>query len=76
MTTGPQGLALVSTVINLAHALSLKVIAEGVETDEQSRLLQLLGCDEIQGYLVSRPLPSHALEARFLGLAPAAPAGQ
>jgi len=50
MTAGPQGLALVSTIINLAHALNLKVVAEGVETEEQSRLLRLLSCDEMQGF--------------------------
>jgi diguanylate cyclase (GGDEF)-like protein/PAS domain S-box-containing protein len=66
MTTGPQGLALLSTIINLAHALKLCVVAEGVETEEQSRLLALLGCDEMQGYLFSRPVPGDVFEARFL----------
>ncbi len=54
MTAGPEGLALVSTIISLAHALKLKVVAEGVETEEQSRLLRLLDCDEMQGYLVQQ----------------------
>ncbi len=54
MTAGPQGLALVSTIINLAHSLKLKVVAEGVETEEQSRLLRLLNCDEMQGYSVQQ----------------------
>jgi diguanylate cyclase (GGDEF)-like protein/PAS domain S-box-containing protein len=66
MTSGPQGLALVSTVITLAHALKLKVVAEGVETEEQSRLLRVLGCDEMQGYLFSKPVPGETFEARFL----------
>jgi EAL domain-containing protein (putative c-di-GMP-specific phosphodiesterase class I) len=66
MTAGPEGLALVSTIINLAHSLKLKVVAEGVETEEQSRLLRLLNCDEMQGYLFSKPLPSKIFEARFL----------
>src|SRR4029079_10094710 len=44
MTLTPAGLALVSTIISLAHALRLKVVAEGVETEEQSRLLRLLNC--------------------------------
>ncbi len=57
MTTAPEGLALVSTIINLAHSLRLKVVAEGVETEEQSRMLRLLKCDEMQGYLYSRPVP-------------------
>ncbi|MEO7433274.1 MAG: PAS domain S-box protein [Dokdonella sp.] len=68
MTSGPEGLALVSTIINLAHSLRLNVVAEGVETDEQSRLLRLLGCDELQGYLISRPLPVEQFEAKFLSL--------
>jgi EAL domain-containing protein (putative c-di-GMP-specific phosphodiesterase class I) len=66
MTAGPQGLALVSTIINLAHALKLKVVAEGVETERQSRLLRLLACDEMQGYLFSKPLPAEIFETRFL----------
>ena len=66
MTEGPQGLALVSTIINLAHALKLKVVAEGVETEEQARLLRLLSCDEMQGYLFSKPLPRDVLETRYL----------
>jgi diguanylate cyclase (GGDEF)-like protein/PAS domain S-box-containing protein len=66
MTNGPQGLALVSTIISLAHALALKVVAEGVETEEQSRLLLLLNCDEIQGYLFSKPVPREVFETRFL----------
>ena len=63
---GPQGLALVSTIIGLAHSLKLKVIAEGVETEEQSRLLRLLNCDDLQGFFFSRPLPSAEFEATFL----------
>ncbi len=66
MTVGPEGMALVSTIISLAHALKLKVVAEGVETEEQSRLLRLLGCDEMQGYLISAPLPREILEEKFL----------
>ncbi|MEP6939137.1 MAG: EAL domain-containing protein [Rudaea sp.] len=66
MTTGPQGLSLVSTIIDLAHSLTLNVVAEGVETDEQRRLLQLLRCDQAQGYLFSKPLPSSIFEARYL----------
>jgi diguanylate cyclase (GGDEF)-like protein/PAS domain S-box-containing protein len=66
MTLSPEGLALVSTIINLAHALRLKVVAEGVETEEQSRLLRLLKCDEMQGFLFSRPVPAATFEANFL----------
>ncbi|MDO8786626.1 MAG: EAL domain-containing protein [Sulfuritalea sp.] len=66
MTAGPQGLALVSTVIKLAHSLKLKVVAEGVETEEQQRLLHLLDCDEMQGFLFSKPVPGNTFETRFL----------
>jgi diguanylate cyclase (GGDEF)-like protein/PAS domain S-box-containing protein len=66
MTAGPEGLALVSTIINLAHSLKLNVVAEGVETEEQSRLLRLLRCDEMQGFLFSKPVPSDIFEATFL----------
>jgi len=68
MTAGPEGLALVSTIINLAHSLELKVVAEGVETEEQSRLLRLLDCDEMQGFLFSPPVPGEIFETRFLAL--------
>ncbi|MBE0623248.1 MAG: EAL domain-containing protein [Burkholderiales bacterium] len=71
MTAGPQGLALVSTIISLAHSLKLKVVAEGVETEEQSRLLRLLACDEMQGFLFGKPVPAQIFETRFLA-APAA----
>ncbi|HUX26613.1 MAG TPA: EAL domain-containing protein [Burkholderiales bacterium] len=66
MTAGPEGLALVSTIITLAHSLKLKVVAEGVETEEQSRLLRLLSCDEMQGFLFSKPVPAEIFETRFL----------
>jgi len=66
MTAGPQGLALVSTIISLAHSLNLKVVAEGVETEEQTRLLRLLNCDEMQGFFFSKPLPSQLLETTHL----------
>ena len=67
MTASPQGLALVSTIITLAHSLKLKVVAEGVETEEQSRLLRLLNCNEMQGYLFSKPVPCAIFETRILG---------
>ena len=64
-------MALVSTIIDLAHSLKLKVVAEGVETEEQSRLLRLLRCDEMQGFLFSKPVPSEIFETRFLAPPPA-----
>jgi diguanylate cyclase (GGDEF)-like protein len=69
MTSSPDGLSLVSTMINLGHSFKLKVVAEGVETEEQSQLLRLLRCDEMQGYLFSKPVPAETFEAKFLALA-------
>jgi len=54
---------IVSTIVSLAHELKLRVIAEGVETEEQRGILKLLKCDEMQGYLFSRPLPAAVIEA-------------
>jgi EAL domain-containing protein (putative c-di-GMP-specific phosphodiesterase class I) len=68
MVAGPEGLALVSTIINLAHSLKLNVVAEGVETDDQSRLLRLLNCDEIQGYWFGHPVPRDVFEAKYLSI--------
>ena len=62
---------IVAMIVSLAHTLGLKVIAEGVEDDEQVRLLRDLGCDQIQGYLVSRPVPAEEV-AKLLSPAPPA----
>lgn len=66
MCGSSEGRALMSTIINLAHAFKLKVVAEGVETEAQSHLLSLLNCDEIQGYLFSKPVPCEEFETKFL----------
>ncbi|HTE06684.1 MAG TPA: EAL domain-containing protein, partial [Planctomycetota bacterium] len=63
MSEGPHGMVMVSSIIALAHALKLKVVAEGVETEEQSHKLSLLSCDEAQGYLFSRPVTADEIEA-------------
>ncbi len=55
--------AILTAVIQMAHALGHTVVAEGVELAEQHAFLQQLGCDEVQGYLFSRPLPEADLEA-------------
>ncbi|WP_437420914.1 putative bifunctional diguanylate cyclase/phosphodiesterase [Stutzerimonas chloritidismutans] len=54
---------IVRSTIDMSHALGLKVVAEGVEHDETRDLLQAWGCDTLQGYLYSRPLPAEAFEA-------------
>jgi len=63
MLQEPATMTLVSTMISLAHSLRLKVVAEGVDADEQAKMLRLLRCDQIQGYLFSKPLPLDALAA-------------
>jgi diguanylate cyclase len=62
-----NAMTLVSTIISLAHSLRLKVVAEGVETEEQAKTLRLLRCDEMQGYLISRPLPAEQLAPLLQG---------
>jgi diguanylate cyclase (GGDEF)-like protein len=53
---------IVAMIVSLAHTLGLKVIAEGVEDDDQLRLLRELGCDQVQGYLVGHPMPAEQVE--------------
>ncbi len=62
VTSNPQDAAIARTIIELAHSLNLQVIAEGVETPEQLAFLTANGCDQVQGYLFSRPLPIRDLE--------------
>jgi EAL domain-containing protein (putative c-di-GMP-specific phosphodiesterase class I) len=63
MLAKPETMTLVSTIISLAHSLKLKVVAEGVDSEEQAKMLRLLRCDEVQGFLFSRPLPFDDLTA-------------
>jgi EAL domain-containing protein (putative c-di-GMP-specific phosphodiesterase class I) len=62
VTSNPQDAAITRTIIELAHSLNLRVVAEGVETQAQLAFLKEAGCDQIQGYLFSRPLPTEDLE--------------
>ena len=57
-----EALALVKAIIAMAHGLSLEVVAEGVETEAQMQMLQSLGCDYIQGYLLARPMDAGQYE--------------
>jgi EAL domain-containing protein (putative c-di-GMP-specific phosphodiesterase class I) len=57
MLKDPAIMTLVSTIVSLAHTLKIKVVAEGVESEEQASALKRLGCDQLQGYLISKPRP-------------------
>ncbi|PJC13005.1 MAG: bifunctional diguanylate cyclase/phosphodiesterase, partial [Comamonadaceae bacterium CG_4_9_14_0_8_um_filter_57_21] len=59
----PDDKAIVTAIINLASSMGLQTIAEGVETASQLAYLRLQGCDEVQGYYFSRPVPADAFEA-------------
>ena len=58
-----QTRAIVGAIIDLAHALGLSVVAEGVETEEQMAILRELGCDVAQGFLIGKPMPKDEFEA-------------
>ena len=62
MTTHDADRAIVQAIIDLAGGLKLRTLAEGVENAEQAAQLQLMGCDEAQGYLYAKPLPAADLE--------------
>jgi diguanylate cyclase (GGDEF)-like protein len=66
VTTDPDDTALVMAIIMLAHNLRLKVVAEGVETEEQLDFLHRLGCDEWQGFLYSKPVSAETFKKLLL----------
>jgi diguanylate cyclase (GGDEF)-like protein len=70
LDNGAGAAAILHCVVNLGRALGLKVIAEGVETQDHARFLRAAGCHQMQGYLFGRPMPLRELEARY-GLAAA-----
>jgi diguanylate cyclase (GGDEF)-like protein len=61
LETSEDARKVASAVINLAKALDLKVVAEGVETEGQNRILREFGCDQLQGYLFAKPMSAKAL---------------
>jgi diguanylate cyclase (GGDEF)-like protein/PAS domain S-box-containing protein len=72
LATDADDLALAEAIVVMAHKLGLKVIAEGVETDEQRALLLGIGCEYGQGFLFARPMPPEQLEQLLLRSQPAA----
>ncbi|VVD60949.1 diguanylate phosphodiesterase [Pandoraea aquatica] len=71
-TCGREGSAVVSAIIALAHSLDMDVVAEGVETASQREALKTLDCDELQGFLLGKPLTGDAF-ARLLSTLPGIP---
>ena len=65
VTNNPDDASIVITIISMAHNLNLKTIAEGVETEEQWKILRILKCDMVQGYYFSKPVPVQDVEKFF-----------
>jgi len=63
MTNNYDDAEIARAIINLGHTLGLEIVSEGVETKEQLELLKQQGCDVIQGYLISRPIPAAEIPA-------------
>ena len=71
----PEATAIVAAVMGMAHALDLRVVAEGVETSDQASALRTLGCDEAQGFFFARPGTADDIDARLRAEAPTSAAG-
>ncbi len=63
---GTEDAAIIQAIISMAHSLGLKVVAEGVENQSQLEFLRSHGCDEVQGYLISRPIEATAMAGILL----------
>lgn len=68
ITDNPEDAAIVRAILAMAHSLRLRVVAEGVETERQFHFLREIGCDEIQGYYLAKPLPAAEFEKQFVKL--------
>jgi EAL domain-containing protein (putative c-di-GMP-specific phosphodiesterase class I) len=62
VTSRPDALAIVELVTGVGRSLRMITIAEGIETEEQFECLKRLGCDQVQGYLIGRPMPASKLK--------------
>jgi predicted signal transduction protein with EAL and GGDEF domain len=63
LETDANALAIARTIVTLGRSLSLRLVAEGVETEGQAQALRAIGCDELQGYLFGKPMPAQAFQA-------------
>ena len=72
LASSEQALSIVPAVVQMAHSLRLRVVAEGVETEQQRDELVRLGCDELQGYLFAKPMTARSLALWAEGDEPAA----
>jgi EAL domain-containing protein (putative c-di-GMP-specific phosphodiesterase class I) len=63
ISTGDENSQIAQTIVQLAHNLGIKVVAEGVETAEQLEQLRKMGCDYAQGYYFSRPVDGRRVQA-------------
>lgn len=68
MVTDSRDALIVQSVIELAHALDMRVVAEGIETSEALRQLIDLGCDQGQGYYLGRPVPANLITVAAAGI--------
>lgn len=68
IATDPDDAAIVTAIIAMAHSLNIRVVAEGVETEQQLQFLRSRGCDEYQGYYFSRPVPSAEIIAKLTSM--------
>ncbi len=69
----PEDGAIATAIVAMGHSLKMKIVAEGVETAAQADILRKLGCDEMQGYLLTRPLAADAFKALLLAWCAAQP---
>ena len=68
IATDPDDEALVTAIIAMAHSLNLRVVAEGVKTEQQLTFIKQQQCDEYQGFYFSRPLPAEELYPKLISV--------
>jgi EAL domain-containing protein (putative c-di-GMP-specific phosphodiesterase class I) len=65
-TTEPKNLIIIKAIIAMGHSMGKRIVAEGIETDDQFEMMKSLGCDEGQGYLFKHPIPADDFSALFI----------